>query len=51
MQMTKNRRTLPDSRPMSDDDSEESDGNGSGTGAGKAKSSGPNLLAPTPVRP
>ena len=51
--MTKNRRTLPDSRPVSDDDSEESDGNGNnnGAGAGNAQSSEPNLLAPTPVRP
>lgn len=48
--MTKNRRTVPDSsRPASDDDSEESDGNGNG--AAKGKSSEPNLVAPTPVRP
>lgn len=43
--MTKNRRTVNDSRPVSDDDSEESDENG------KAKSATPNLLAPTPRRP
>lgn len=28
MQMSKNRRTVTDSHPASDDDSEESDGNG-----------------------
>lgn len=45
VQMTKNRRTVSDSRPVSDDDSEESDENG------KGKSSSPNLLAPSPRRP
>jgi len=43
--MTKNRRTASDSRPVSDDDSEESDENG------KGKSTSPNLLAPSPRRP
>jgi hypothetical protein len=42
--MTKNRRTVSDSRAASDDESEESDENG------KAKSPASGLLAPTPTR-
>jgi choline-phosphate cytidylyltransferase len=43
--MTKNRRTVSDSRPVSDDDSEESDSNGNG------KTRSPPLAAPTPTKP
>lgn len=45
LQMTKNRRTISDNRPASDDSEEESDENG------KFKSATPSLLAPTPRRP
>jgi len=51
--MTKNRRTVGDSRPVSDDESDDSDSNGNSNGAeSSAKAKSPSdIHEPTPIRP